>query len=847
MNYKIVCVDDEQEVLEVILESLSVFDLEVVGFTDPREALQYIENNHKQIIFILSDFKMNNFSGFDLKESVNKITRDIPFSILTGFYDRDMATQAMSLGISKFLEKPFDKEDIDEIYEEHCLPRISLLNDEREMTTGFIQEAYPMLDEIEGLILDLEENPNNDKTLAVYFRLLHTIKGTASSIGLSIMGDYAHKYEDFIGLLRNGQLSFSTDVANVLLSGLDGLKKLFDLTNDNFTDSDFDLEAEVKVFDQDFKDQGHLEISVGNQKEPDHPPANEDKKEDDKMTVNMSTLDEFMEESGELTVIRNTISKTVKKIESKYRDDSDVDLLNELLDGMYKVTGNIQNKISELRKVQLVKTFRPFKRLVRDISKSLDKDIEFTIKGEEIFVDNIIAKIFSNTMIHLLRNSLDHGVEDRATRLSSGKAEQGTVSLSIIEAGDEIHCFLEDDGKGIDPDIIKEKAVEKGLYTHDELNFMSNRDIINIIFDSGFSTAETVSDLSGRGVGMDMVKGTIENYGGSIVVDSELGKGSKFILKIPVPKSVLIVNTLQVKVNQHIFKLHMEDVTEVISIGENDERSQIHNIQDDRVFVHNEEVFPIIFLGELLGLRERKVNSIENIVIMRFQKTRFAVVVDDIEDFEEVVCKKISDQIVSSHLYSGASLLGTGEVAMILSAEGLCKESNITNFHARRVKSQIPNELIQDSYSEENQYILLRSSLKQSFCIPLDSVSRLEKISSKEIQFVGNNMVFKYNGVSLPLLFPLDLLGLGNIKDELIKDEALNLIVLKSEKGLYALIVETIDDIINRTKPMDQLMVKAKGLKGTFYIEDELINVLDPEYFEDFAFKRIKLNEDLAS
>lgn len=840
-NYKVVCIDDEADILDFFKNELEGNKIQVECFTDPIEAISWLKNNHKEVMLVFSDYKMGDFSGFKLKESLNKFASDIPFIIVTAYYDKQMAIEAMDLKIAAFLEKPVDTVDLVSSIHKYTEERIMLLNDEREMISGFIQEASPMLEEIEGLILDLEDDPENDKTLGVYFRLLHTIKGTASSIGLKTMGDYAHKYEDFINALRNKEFSFSTNVANVLLKGLDGLKVIFQLVNDTYKDVDFDLDNEIKTFDiSQLKNQKSVEnISIKNSKSQ-APVKTETKRDDDKMTVSMHTLDEFMEESGELTVIRNTISKTVKLIEARYRGDEDVQNLNDLLDGMYKVTGNIQSKIVELRKVQLNKTFRPFKRLVRDISKDLNKEVDYIVEGEELFVDNIIAKAFSNTVIHLIRNSLDHGLESTDQRKAKGKNPIGLLKITAKEAGEEILLEIQDDGNGIDPQIIANKALEKGLYSDQEIGFMTEREVLNIIFDSGFSTAQKISDLSGRGVGMDMVKGTIEGLGGTIHVESVINEGSIFKIRIPVPKSVLIVNTLQVRVSDQIFKLQMEDVVEVIRAGEGNKRSKIEIVQGEPLLLHNNELLPIINLANSLGIQSNILNKdIFNIVVLRSNKIQYALLVDEIEEFEEVVSKKITEQIHSSYLYNGASIIGAGEVAMILSAEGLAKKECISkkSKNRRRVVEDVEN--VEDKHG--TQFITFRSSKNRRYAVPLEQVIRLESIDKNDIQQVLSRKLIPYNGKSLSIIDPLSLIDNDQAINHAITDE-MTLIVCHGQNYDFALSIDKIEDILTTTESLDNTTTDSEYLIGSFYSEDEIVNTLNLQFIEDNIFQNKSFN-----
>ncbi|MDH5415370.1 MAG: response regulator, partial [Flavobacteriaceae bacterium] len=498
-DFTIVCVDDDTDVLDVTMAKIEDLGHKSIGFSRPQEAIDYITKNKHNVSLIVSDLRMDHMNGFDFKKALKKIADDIPFVIITGYWTKEISSEAMEIGVEAFIEKPISDDILKNYVEKFANVRAELLLEEREMVDGFLQESSPMLDEIEQLILELEEDPESEQTLSIYFRLLHTIKGTASCVGLNRLGEYTHQYEDFIGELRNRTIPVNAITTDVLLSGLDDLKIYFDQVEKEKIDINLDVEKRISKYDitnltnsdialDDVKDSGKMDATKKQSKS---------KKDDDKMTVPMSILNNFMEESGELTVIRNSILKTVKKIEVKYRGDKEIEMLNELLDGMHTVTSNIQGKITEMRKSSLKNTFRPFKRLIRDLSKQLGKSVDLQIDGEDICVDNVITKLYSNTLIHLLRNSLDHGLETPDDREAAGKNPTGLLKISVAEDGDDIVLKIIDDGNGINPEFIRSKVLEKELYTEEQLSAMSDLEIINIIFASGFSTAEVVSDLSG--------------------------------------------------------------------------------------------------------------------------------------------------------------------------------------------------------------------------------------------------------------------------------------------------------------------------------------------------------------
>jgi two-component system, chemotaxis family, sensor kinase CheA len=840
-NYKVVVVDDEKHNVANLEEILGELGAQVVSFTDPLKAINYIVDNTSQIALIISDFKMGDMDGFDLKSKINPIAADIPFCIVTAFWSKKYSLRSMDLGIKSFLEKPIQSSGVKSLIEKFAVARVESLEDEREMIEGFLEETTPMLEEIENLILDLENDPKNDDALAVYFRLLHTIKGTASCVGLIKLGEFTHHYEDFIVELRTGKLKVTTKSINVLLLGLDRLKSFFVLSKESASDEFIDVELETvtfKNFDEQDKEEfegisfDNVEKSVDVEVKSKETKETKDKSAE-KVSVGMDLLDQFMEENGELTVVRNSIIKTVKQLESKLRGDSDIEILNESLQSMYEITSNIQNKITEMRKVPLKNIFRPFKRLVRDMSKSLDKDVELTVTGEEFFVDNVIAKLYSNTLIHLIRNSLDHGIETKAERIKKGKDATGKLDIKIEEKGEDIYLEITDDGNGIDPNFISKLALEKGLYSQDELSKMSKQDILSIIFHSGFSTAKVVSDISGRGVGMDMVRGSFEDLGGQIVIDSEAGKGSVFKLSVPIPKSILILNSLQVESNNNLFLFSMDEVVEVLRLTKNTDRSRIDKVNGTHFLRHNSSFYELCFLDEFFYHTEEKfVNEDINIVVIRHKSKTFGVVVDKIFEFEEVVMRKINHNISNASIYQGAALLGSGDVSLILSSEGIMDKMGFDLSNLQNIKQLDTDN--NTSVVAGKEYILFKNNTQEQLAVELEFVHRFEKIKRSAFEKTGDTCLINYNDKVLPIVDPFFSLSLHNENySDHLSEESYNIIVLNINNTLIGLIIAEIGDLISNDKELNGDTINMAGLKGSLYENKHTVCVIDEKFIID--------------
>jgi len=823
-KFQIVCIDDEEDVLHLYKDELSDFDYDVIVFTESIKALDYIEKNVSDIVFIFSDFSMPDLSGIELREKSFTKSAEIPFALITGYYSKEMAVKGMELRICSFIEKPFDSKVIGDLVRDHAIKREENLSEEQEMVVSFVEESYPMLEEIEDLILVLEDDPQNESALNTYFRLLHTIKGTSSCVGLKSLPDFTHKYEDLVGKLKDKELEVNKTVIDVLLAGLDELKKMYDGIQSR-TEIEKDISESILIFDKDFAIDKAVTKSVKKEEEPKAGvPA---KKEEDKISVNVSVLDSFMELSGELTVVRNTILKAASKLEQKYYGDKDVEVLSDALDEMHKYSSSLQGEISELRKVSLETIYRPLKRVVRDASKMLGKSIDFETSGEALRIDTKIGKVLNNALVHLIRNGIDHGIETPEKRKELGKNIEGKMHLKSFEEGENIIVEIIDDGNGMDPNVIKAKALEKELYTEEALNSMSDSRIFSLIFESGFSTATQVTDLSGRGVGMDMVRSSVEDVGGRILIDSKVGEGSKFILIIPIPRSVLIIKSLMISVAKNKFCIPLENVAEVVNFDQTKEDTFIE-VEGATILKHHGELIPLVKMRSILGTNGEN-GEISNIVIVKGDGFRYGIIVDKIYDIEEVVSKNLVHQLKKVGCYIGATLVGDGEMAMILDLLGLANKAKITiNEDEADLSSYLRDSEVESITKEYMQFDL---SSRVNFALPLEDVSRLEEFKSSDVDFSGNIAIIRYRDDFLPLVFVEECLELGISKQEHLKSNTLlNAIVVNYNRKNYGFVVNKIRDIGTTNDQVNTFTKDRSGFNGTVYINEKTITVLDTEY-----------------
>lgn len=864
-NYFFVYIDEKNEQCEKnqsFILSQEQVDFEIKFFSSMLDALPFIERFYKRICCILSEDKKPEFDSISFYKSLSLNSQKIPFVVLTSQFNPAMTADAKALGIRGVIEKPFQSKDILKNLSGFCLERMKEMEDEFEMTEGFLEESRPMLDEIEGLILALEDEDEKTQFLQTYFRLLHTIKGTAACIGLGQLAAFTHEYETYITKITSGEIEISAQSVSVLLVGFDILQKYIKDIDETKSDEHLDTSTLISDFlsAQDLKFANIPSSQIDPQKadekvpvcsgpvkevtpQPSSSPSagagnvskpNPNSQDQDKLTVAMSMLDQFMETSGELTVVRGAVAKTVSGLEANYRGDEEFERLKELLDSMYKISNNLQTQISEMRKVSLTSVFRPFKRLVRDLSNTLNKSIELELEGEDLLVDNIIAKIWSNTLIHLIRNSLDHGVESPAEREKKGKPETGKILVKAYEQGEYSCVEIQDDGKGLNTHVLKAKAAEKGLFTASELDSMSDNEIFNLIFHSGFSTAAVVSDVSGRGVGMDMVRSSVVDIGGEIKIKSKVDIGTTFTLRVPIPKSVMIINALVVNSARESYLISMDEVVEVLTLNKEAPHTKVLKVEDSVILQHHGVLYPLISINNIYDI-SYKMTDIENIsvVLMRSKKKSFALAVDKICDFEEVVMRKLAKYVQSSALYLGASLLGTGYPALILSSDGLTEKFDIqidTSLNEiQKHQEARGSHLFESREYSSSEFLLMKCFATDMYAIPLDQVIRIETMKSSEIQFTGDTPILYYRGELTKLILPY----FSYQREKFYKDiqtqsdKEFKLVMFSRNNRAHALLVSDIVDIYECHEDIHNNVTSTDGLLGCIFVNDHAVSVID--------------------
>ncbi len=501
--------------------------------------------------------------------------------------------------------------------------------------------------------------------------------------------------------------------------------------------------------------------------------------------------------------------------------------MNATMVNLDAVTTNLQENIMRTRMQSIDALFGKLPRQVRQLAKQVAKEVDLTITGNEVELDKSIIEALSDHLNHLIRNSLDHGFEPADERESLGKPRQCQLAIRAFHEGGQVHIEIEDDGRGIDPEMIKGKAVEKGVITAAEAEKLEDREAVLLVFAPGFSTAEQVSDISGRGVGMDVVRTNIEDLGGSIEVDSRLGRGTRMSLKLPL--TLAIIPSLLVKVAGRRFAVPQVSLDELVRIRRDDPEHKIETVQGAEVIRLRGKLLPLVKLVDLLGMdvpadygQDRRAT---HILVLKLGAHRYGLVVDEVLDSEEIVVKPLPISLKDSRCYAGATIMGDGAVAMILDVLG------ISDYAGLRFSEAEDTEHV-DEQSEgyldrtESQTLLLFRNAPdgENFALNLALISRIEKIETSAITKVGGKEYLKLEGGSLRLLRLHDFLPVSYPAGD---PPELYVIIPKLVKHPMGIIAYECEDVITARVEVERNNVKGPGLLGSAVIGGEMTVFLD--------------------
>ncbi|SFH51676.1 two-component system, chemotaxis family, sensor kinase CheA [Tindallia magadiensis] len=563
---------------------------------------------------------------------------------------------------------------------------------------------------------------------------------------------------------------------------------------------------------------------------------------EDSVRVHVSLLNDLLNLASEMVLGRNQLLRNIEE----YRKS--IVGLDAILQNIDRVTTELQEKIMQTRMQPVGNVFNKMPRVIRDLSKKLGKEVDLNIEGSHVELDKSIIESLSDPLTHLIRNAVDHGLETPDQRKKVNKSTVGQVDLKAYHESGYVHIDIIDDGAGIDSERIKKKAIDKGLINEVDLKNMNEQEILQLLMMPGFSTADQITDVSGRGVGMDVVKTNIEKLGGTIEIKTILGEGTTFRMILPL--TLAIIPSLIVEVSQFKFALPQVNLQEMVRLKEGDESKKIEYVHNAQVLRLRGKLLPIVDLGEVLGLRsfkEKEVNKefdgITRILVLKVGSKRFGLVVDSIYDEEEILVKPLPKYFKNCQCYSGVTIMGDGKTAMILDPEGIVNKASL-RFMDEQVKAseaEVDDQL--NELKELQNMLIFKCSGDETFGIDLSLVSRVEEITKNDIDKVGNKEYIQYRGDALRVVRPENYLPVSK-KDH--SPEKLYVIIPKLVKNPIGIIIEKIHDTMMTSIHLNQEDIKGRGLLGSTILNNkivllvniyELFEMVSPEEYENESLK----------
>ena len=532
-----------------------------------------------------------------------------------------------------------------------------------ELFKDFLIESQELLEGLEEHLVELEAKPDDPELLNGIFRTFHTIKGTAGFLGFSRTSELAHRAEEVLDRLKKGQMSVNQDVMDALLAVLDIMKGLLeDIKESQAEKTDIGpamamLEAMLKGEATPVEVPGKASKTV--QQVEAKAVARAMGGAAGTIRVDVGRLDQLMNLVGELVLSRNRLLQLNGEIGTMHKGEriaEELDLATSQLD---LLTSELQEMVMKTRMVPVGRVFNKFPRLVRDLCRASGKEVRLVIEGEDTEVDKTVIEEIGDPLVHLIRNAVDHGIELPEERERLGKPREGLIRLYAAQEGDRIVIGVEDDGRGMDAEKIKRKAIERGLLSPDEADRMDDRAAWNLVFLPGFSTADKVTDVSGRGVGMDVVRTNINKLNGNISIDSTPGKGTKVEIRLPL--TLAIIQGLVVRVGRELYVVPLSSVVETVRV----EPGDVYTIQQREVIRLRDVVLPLVRLDRLFQVPGDGKGDREYVVVIGTEDRRVGLVVDDLVGQEEVVIKSLGKLLQDTPAIAGATIRGDGKVCLI--------------------------------------------------------------------------------------------------------------------------------------------------------------------------------------
>jgi two-component system, chemotaxis family, sensor kinase CheA len=544
--------------------------------------------------------------------------------------------------------------------------------------------------------------------------------------------------------------------------------------------------------------------------------------------VDVHLLDRLMNLVGELVLTGNQITQF-----SARQEDPNLTIPTQKLN---LLTSELQEEVMKTRMQPISNIFDKFPRVVRDIAMSLGKQVQIEMEGKETELDKSLLEAIKDPLTHIVRNSLDHGIEMPEQRVARGKRPEGRIKLRACHEGGQVLVEISDDGAGIDSALVKSKALERGLITGQQAAHMNEREVLSMIFLPGFSTAEKVTNFSGRGVGMDVVKTNIDRVNGSVDLQSTPGKGST--VKIKIPLTLAIVRAVIIQSNGKRFAIPQASIQELVCLDGDSDNTGIEQVHGVPVYRIRGRLLPLVYLNEELKLKKNLVegkvqNAAANIVVLQADDHLFGLVVDEIIDSEEIVVKALGKQLKATMVFAGATIMGDGKVALILDVVGLAQSAGILTGARDSAFSEKSDESLDTQAQDQDKketFLLFTGPDEGRMALPLSLVARLEEFPASIVEKSGNEWVVQYRGKILPLI-RLDVVleerrTRRRHTAKTIEPDRLQVLVCNDAGRTLGIVVDRILDIVEDTALIKSSATR-EGVQHAVVINERVTELLD--------------------
>ncbi len=743
------------------------------------------------------------------------------------------------------------------------------MNDSDDIVKEFLVESHENLDRLDRDLVDLEKHPSDKEILASIFRTIHTIKGTSGFLGFGKLEAVTHVGESLLARLRDGQLSLHPELTTALLAMVDAVRQMLARIEEAGNEGERDDQKLIATLTRlgqssaapatapPLEPESNLkpgepcqptlpqapepalplaaaapsaprqisdaldppaqelprplaEVPAEPQAKPAEPvealpqqPAAGQSASESTIRVDVGLLDQLMNLVGELVLARNQILQFTKRTE-----ETGLVTAGQRLN---LIASELQENVMKTRMQPIGNVWGRFPRTVRDVALACGKQVRIQMQGQETELDKTLIEAIKDPMTHLVRNAVDHGVESPAARHSAGKDPVGVLQLRAFHEGGQVNIEISDDGSGLNLAKVVQKAVQKGLISADQAARLSEREAANLVFLPGLSTAEKVTNVSGRGVGMDVVKTNIERIGGTVDLQSTPGKGTS--VKIKIPLTLAIVPALMVTSAGERYAIPQVSLLELVGLDGEQARKGVEMIHGVPVYRLRGRLLPLVYLKQVLKTAPAEMapaaegatlpeGGLErvNIVVLQADGRKFGLVVDEISDTEEIVVKPLGRHLKQISVYAGATIMGDGKVALIMDVLGLAQSSSIVaETHERAAAEQ---EQARADGTEVQKLVLFSGCSGSRMAVPLSMLARLENISGADVERSGNQWVTQYRGQILPLIRISHALEerriLPGSHDILTLPTTANLqvLVLENQGRSFGLVVNQIVDIV---------------------------------------------------